>query len=265
MYSSFQLAKKYLSYYIHASNGRGHGIHSPFVFDFIKNVLNDKKKYDCYDSIEALRSKLLRNDHLIEVEDFGAGSSVIKTNKRAVNKMAASSLKPRKYAQLLYRIVKYYQPGTLVELGTSFGTTTSYLASGHSNATVYTLEGANSIASIAQQQFENLRLKNIHLLRGDFAKTLPLLFSLIQKVDFAFIDGNHRKEPTLEYFAQLLNLSTSSTMIILDDIHWSSGMEETWEQIKEHPKVTLTIDLFFIGIVCLNNDIKVKQHFIVRF
>ncbi len=265
MYSSFKLAKKYLSYYIHASNGKGHGVHSPFVFDFINNVLNDKKKYDCYESIEELRRKLLHNDHIIEVEDFGAGSSVIKTNLRAVNKMAASSLKPRKYAQLLYRIVKYYEPETIVELGTSFGITTSYLASGNSKATVYTLEGANSIASVAQMHFEKIALKNIHLLQGDFAKTLPVFFSMIQKVDLAFIDGNHRKEPTLEYFEQLLNLSTSSTLIILDDIHWSSGMEDAWEQIKKHPKVTLTIDLFFIGIVCMNYDIKVKQHFSLRF
>lgn len=240
-------------------------MHSPFVFDFIKNVLNDKKKYDCYESIEKLRRKLLHNDHIIEVEDFGAGSSVIKTNKRAVNKIAASSLKPRKYAQLLYRITKYYTPSITVELGTSFGITTAYLASGNSNATIYTLEGAVSIASLAQQQFEDLCLKNVHLLQGNFDKTLPKLFSLIQRIDFAFIDGNHRKEPTLEYFEKLLNLSSSSTLIILDDIHWSSGMEEAWEQIKKHPKVTLTIDLFFIGIICLNNDIKVKQHFSLRF
>lgn len=265
MYSSFQLAKKYLSYYIRASNGKGHGVHSPFVFDFIKNVLNDKKNYDCYARIEELRKKLLSNDELIEVDDFGAGSSILKTNKRAVNKMAASSLKPAKYAQLLYRMVRYYQPLTVVEMGTSFGTTTSYLASGNAKTKVYTLEGADSIASMALQHFDKLGFNNIHLLHGEFAKTLPVLFSMIQKVDFAFIDGNHRKDPTLDYFIQLLNLSTTSTIIIIDDIHWSSGMEEAWEQIKEHPKVTLTIDLFFIGIVCLNRDIKVKQHFIVRF
>ena len=265
MYSAFQLAKKYLHYYFHASNGKGHGVHSPFVFDFIQHVLNDKKEYGCYGTIESQRKQLLRTKELIEVEDLGAGSVLIKTTKRAVNKIAASSLKQRKYAQLLYRIAQYYKPKTIVELGTSFGISTSYLASGNPNAVVYTLEGAASIASIAREQFERLQLKNIHLLQGDFDKTLPGFLSSVQQTDLAFIDGNHRKEPTLAYFEQLLKLSSSSSMIILDDIHWSAGMEEAWEQVKQHPKVTLTIDLFFIGIICMSSDIKVKQHFSVRF
>ncbi len=265
MYSSFQLAKKYLHYYLYASNGKGHGTHSPFVFDFITHVLNDKKKYDCYETIEAARQALLINTEEIDVEDFGAGSAVIKTNKRVVKKMASSSLKPKKYAQLLYRMVRYYQPGTIVELGTSFGITTSYLASGNSQSKVYTLEGSTSIARLAQTHFNNFRIKNIQLLTGQFDQSIPLLFSVLPKIDLAFIDGNHQKEPTLDYFNQLFSRSAPSTIIILDDIHWSSGMEEAWEQIKQHPAVTLTIDLFFIGIVCFNHDIKVKQHFSLRF
>jgi predicted O-methyltransferase YrrM len=265
LYSSFQLAKKYFHYYLHASNGKGYGVHSPFVFDFIKQVLNDKKKYDCYEAIETARQSLLNNNAVIEVEDFGAGSAVIKSNKRVVKKMASSSLKPKKYAQLLYRMVRYYQPGTIVELGTSFGITTSYLASGNPHAKVYTLEGASTIAGLAQTHFNNLHLKNIQLLTGRFDQSIPLVFSVLQKIDLAFIDGNHQKEPTLDYFNKILSLSAPSSIIILDDIHWSNGMEEAWEQIKQHPAVTLTIDLFFIGIVCFNHDIKVKQHFSLRF
>ena len=112
MYSSFQLVKKYLHYYLTASNGKGHRIHSPFVFDFIKNVLNDNTVYPAYQSIERIRKQLLADSKVIDVKDFGAGSSVIKTNKRVVSAMAASSLKPKKYAQLLYRMVKYYKPET---------------------------------------------------------------------------------------------------------------------------------------------------------
>ena len=265
LYSSFQLAKKYIQYWFNASNGKGHGIHSPFVFDLVQHVLNDKKEYDCYGKIEALRSQLLSNTNFIDVEDFGAGSAVIKTSRRAVHKIAASSLKHKKYAQLLFNIVKYYQPENIVELGTSFGITSSYLASGNPEATVYTLEGASSIAAIAKQNFESLNFKNIKLLQGSFDKTLPELFSTIQKIDLAFIDGNHRKEATVEYFSRLLNFSTPSTIFILDDIHWSTGMEEAWAAIQKHPSVTLTIDLFFIGLVFINPDFKVKQQFQIRF
>lgn len=265
MYSSFQLAKKYFRYWINASNSKGHGIHSPFVFEFVRYVLNDIEQYDSYEKIEAVRKKLLNNNGKIEVEDFGAGSAVIKTNTRVISKVAASSLKQKKYAQLLYRIVKHYKPGNIVELGTSFGITSSYLASGNPEATLYTLEGASSIAAIAKQNFESLELKNIKLMQGSFDKTLPGLLSTIQKIDLAFIDGNHRKEPTLEYFSQLLNFSTPSTIFILDDIHWSAGMEEAWAAIQQHPSVTLTIDLFFIGLVFINPDFKVKQQFQIRF
>ena len=265
MYSAFQLAKKYIHYYINASSGKGHGVHSPFVFDFITNVLNDKTVYDCYDRIEGQRKELLRNAKVITVEDFGAGSAVIKTNRRIVYKIAASSLKHPKYAQLFYRIAKYYKSQNIVELGTSFGITTSYLASGNRQAAVYTLEGAGSVAAIAEQQFESLGLKNIQLLQGSFDKTLPAILSSIQKIDLAFVDGNHRKEPTLEYFTRLLGCSTASTILIFDDIHWSIEMEAAWAEIKQHSSVTLSIDLFFIGIVFLNPDFKIKQHFKIRF
>ncbi|MFT3908676.1 MAG: class I SAM-dependent methyltransferase [Ferruginibacter sp.] len=212
-----------------------------------------------------MRKKLLSNNNIIEVEDFGAGSAVIKTNKRMISSIAASSLKPAKFSQLLYRIVQYYKPATIVELGTSFGITTSYLASGNKNGTVYSLEGAGSIAAIAKENFQSLEIKNAHLLQGDFQQTLPALFSTIKKIDLAFIDGNHRKAPTLEYFSKLLNLSTPSTILIFDDIHWSAEMEEAWSAIQQHEAVTLTIDLFFIGLVFINPDFKVKQHFTIRF
>lgn len=265
MYSSFQLAKKYLHYYFTASNGKGHGVHSPFVFDFIEKVLNDKKQYECYIAIEKRRQELLNDATVIEVEDFGAGSSVIKTNSRVVKNIAQSSLKPKKFSQLLYRMVQYYHPKTIVELGTSFGITTAYLASGNSDARISTCEGAKNIAQIAKQSFDKLRLKNIDLTEGDFTTTLPPLLNQLQIIDLAFIDGNHRKVPTLDYFTQLLKVSRASTILIFDDIHWSAEMEAAWEEIKQSPAVTLTIDLFFIGIVTLNNDIKVKQHFVIRF
>lgn len=265
MYSHFQLAKKFIHYYVTASNGKGHGVHSPFVFDFIRNVLKDKKTYDCYHTIEQQRRKLLANNNTIEVEDFGAGSAVIKSNKRVVKDIAASSLKPKKFARLLFRMVQYYKPATVLELGTSLGITTCYLAKGNGKATVYTCEGSAAIAAIAKSSFAAVQVNNIELTEGDFAQTLQPLLNKIGKIDFAFVDGNHRKEPTVEYFTKLLNFSTPSTILIFDDIHWSAEMEAAWEQIKDHPSVTLTVDLFFIGLVFINPDFKIRQHFVIRF
>ncbi|RYD81487.1 MAG: class I SAM-dependent methyltransferase, partial [Sphingobacteriales bacterium] len=252
-------------YYIAASNSKGHGMHSPFVFDFIKFVKNDKTKYPVYEPIEKIRKDLLKDTVIIEVQDFGAGSTVIKANKRVIGKMAASSLKPKRLAQLLHRMVKYYKPQTIVELGTSFGITSSYLASANNDAKLYTLEGASSIAAIAKGNFKKLQIENVQLIEGDFEKTLQPLLSALPTIDFAFVDGNHKKEPTLHYFEELLKKSTDQTILIFDDIHWSKEMEAAWAIIKENDAVTLSIDLFFIGIVFLRKDFKVKQHFAIRF
>jgi predicted O-methyltransferase YrrM len=265
MYSIFKLAQKYLHYYFTASNGKGHGVHSPFVFNFIKNVLRDKRQYDCYDKIEKLRAELLQNKISIKVEDHGAGSAVISSNNRVVKDIAASSLKNKKFAQLFFRITKYYKPQTIIELGTSFGITSSYMAAANDASTVYTLEGSRNIADMAQNNFNKLALKNINLIHGNFDETLPSLLQKINKVDLAFIDGNHSKEPTLRYLTWLLEKSTEQSIFIFDDIHWSAGMEEAWKQIQIHPAITMTIDLFFIGLVFFNKDFKAKQHFVIRF
>lgn len=265
MYSAFQLAKKYFNYYRTAQNGKGHGVHSPFVFDFIIHVLNDKKKYDCYPKIELLRKELLNNNTTIEVEDFGAGSAVIPFKNRVVKDIAASSLKKKKYAQLLFRIAKYYQCKTIVELGTSFGTTACYLASANPLSKIFTLEGSHNIAKIALANFKKAGFKNVELIEGNFEKTLSLLNSKIENIDLLFVDGNHRKKATLEYFGLFLKKSTGQSIFIFDDIHWSVEMEEAWKIIQQHESVTMTIDLFFIGLVFFSSNFKVKQHFTIRF
>jgi predicted O-methyltransferase YrrM len=264
MYSALQLAQKFIKYFVTSANGKGHGVHSPFVFNFIKNVLNDKQAYEAYNAIEDVRKRLFKNDEVLTIEDFGAGSMVAKSNKRKVSVIARSSLKPTKFSQLLFRMVKYYQPKTIVELGTSLGVTTSYLASA-ANATVYTFEGASEVAAAARKNFENLSLKNIHLIQGNFDDTLSTQLKGLPAVDFAFIDGNHRKQPTLNYFYQLLEKSNENSIFVFDDIHWSKEMEEAWKEIQSHTAVTLTIDLFFIGIVFFRKEQKVQQHFTVRF
>src|SRR3954467_14153682 len=126
MYSRLQLARKYIRYYLTASNGKGHGVHSPFVYDFIRNVLNDKRAYPAYASVEGLRARLLGDQRVLEVEDLGAGSGVSKSRQRRVAEIARYAAKPAKLGRLLYRIASYYGCSTVVELGTSLGLSTAY-------------------------------------------------------------------------------------------------------------------------------------------
>ena len=265
MYSRLQLAIKYLKYWIIASNGKGHGMHSPFVFEFITKVLNDKTKYPEYEKGESLRNKLLNDQTILSVEDFGAGSSISKTNQRTVSSIANNAAKSKKPGQLLFRMIKFYQPTTIVELGTSLGITTSYLSLARSEARLITMEGAKEIAEVAKQNFQSLELKNVELIEGNFDNTLSPVVRGLSSVDFSFIDGNHRKEPTERYFKELLTKTNNDSILVFDDIHWSSEMEEAWETIKEHEAVRCTIDLFFIGIVLFRKEFKEKQDFVIRF
>lgn len=265
MYSPFRLALKYLRYWITAKNGKGHGMHSPFVFEFITKVMNDNRKYPAYAAVEKLRQSLLQDNHILEVEDFGAGSGKARTNQRTVQSIARHAAKPRKFGQLLFRMAQYYKPATIVELGTSLGITTGYLASGHRTAKVITLEGAKAILAKAGENFRQLGLTPIETVAGNFDETLSSVVSSLSSVDFIFLDGNHRKEPTLRYFQQMLPVCHNNTLLVFDDIHWSKEMEEAWGEIKTNPAVTCTLDLFFIGIVILRKEIKERQHFAIRF
>jgi predicted O-methyltransferase YrrM len=265
MYSSFQLTRKYLSYYWHASNGKGHGVHSPFVFNFINKVLNDRSVDPSFIKIEKERTRLLKDTSVIEVNDFGAGSAVIPYKNRVVKNIASSSLKNKKFARLFYRMVKYYKPKTIIDIGTSFGTTTAYLATAQPSSKVFTLEGSENIAAIAAKTFSNLELKNVHLIKANFDEQLPALLQTIDDIDFCLVDGNHSEYPTLQYFDWLLKKTHPNSIIIFDDIHWSEGMEQAWARIKANPEVRLSIDLFFAGVVFFKEDFKHKQHFTLRF
>ena len=305
MYSRPRLAQKYLQYYLSAANGKGHGIHSPFVYDFVRNVLNDRTEYPPYARVEALRGQLERDRTLLEVEDLGAGSALQSTRQRSVGDIARHAAKSKKLGQLLYRITRYYRPAIVLELGTSLGLSTAYLSAGAAdgaaargtdakggaggkvtgtnvantaesdgsasgritgaNARVYTIEGAAAVAAVAEKNLRSLGCDNVRPVIGNFDDRIETVLDKAGGVDLAFVDGNHRLQPTLRYFNLLMSRSSGSAILIFDDIHWSREMEDAWDAIKQDPRVYCTIDLFFIGLVVLREEFKVKQEFVIRF
>ncbi len=264
-YNKLTILLKYVLYLINASNGRGHGIHSPFVFSFIKKVLNTKTQGDWVNEIENYRATLLNNQQEINIVDLGAGALLQTNKKKRISMAARGSLKSKKYSTLLNRIVAYYKPISVLEMGTSFGITTCYLAQAMPGAKVVTMEGAPAIAKEALHTFSILGFQNIQLVEGDFDKSLPLYFNSTTTIGVAYVDGNHSYEPTMRYFNLLLAKSNQDSIFIFDDIHWSREMEMAWKEIKEDERVSLTIDLFYIGIVFLKKENKEKENFIIRF
>lgn len=251
-------AFKYLKYLLSAKTA--HGIHSPFVFELYNEVINKKGNYYSFDKIELLRRKLLISQKEIEVTDLGTG----KSGKRMLSEIAERSAKDKKYCELLFRLAYHFKPNTILELGTSLGISTAYLSSANPNAKVVTIEGCPNTSAEAKKNFESLALNNIESVVGNFDSVLTSVVSRQSSVDLVFIDGNHKKIPTLNYFNQLLQHTTNDSVFVFDDIHWSDEMEEAWEEIKSHPKVTVTIDLFFLGLVFFRKE-QAKENFILKF
>ena len=240
-------------------------MHSPFVFRFIKNVLNKSTLPDAdLLEIESFRQSLLKDKSMVVVEDLGAGSRSTASKQRTISSIAASVVKPPKLSAVLFRLAKYYNPQVIVELGTSLGITTACFSRAVPQSDIFTVEGSASIANAAQINFKTLGCNNINSLQGNFDDVLPSLLSTIKIVDLAYIDGNHRYEPTMRYFQWFLEKTNEHSILVFDDIHWSREMETAWEEIKMHPEVKYTIDVFFLGFVFFRKEFKIKQHFTVR-
>lgn len=251
----------YLQYLIKAKGK--HNIHSPFVYQLVNDVINDGSRYDKYNIAEAVRKHFLVNTNTIEVTDLGAGSKKLKGNSRRVKDIAKHSVKRKKYAELMFRLANHFKPENIIELGTSLGVTTHYLALGAPHAKVTTLEGCPNTLALAKEQFEKSGLHNVQTVGGNFNTTLPAILENTSP-GMVFFDGNHQLEPTLHYFRLCLEKATDHSLFIFDDIHWSTEMETAWQQIKSHPKVTVTIDLFELGLIFFRQG-QAKQDFVVRY
>lgn len=255
----FQI-KSYLHFLWNSKNE--HGVHSPFVFSLVTKCFYDKKNKPEYTLIKDYRKALLENKSTINVTDFGAGSRVFKSNKRQISKIAQTAGISSKRAKLLFRITQYFQPKSILEIGTSLGLATSSLALGNPKAKLTTLEGCPETSKIAKEQLQKSNFKNVTTITTQF-ESFFTSNQLATNYDLIYFDGNHSKEATLAYFEQLLPTINNETLWIFDDIHWSSAMEEAWEQIKEHPKVRVTIDTFQWGLVFFREE-QAKEHFTIR-
>ncbi|MBK7385056.1 MAG: class I SAM-dependent methyltransferase [Flavobacteriales bacterium] len=253
------------SYIDHLVRARArHGVHSPFVYELIESVFRPRPVDEAFAAIEQFRSDLLRSDHTIQVIDLGAGSARSNGPTRRVADQARSALKPPHQARLLYKLARHLDARQVLELGTSFGLTTLYLAYGARNGQVHTIEGCPETLSIAKKNFEILPQPRIHATLGSFEDRLPDVLRRMERLDLAFIDGHHEEEATLRYFELCLSKAHNDTVLVLDDIHWSCGMESAWERVKDHSAVTVTIDLYDMGLVFLRSE-QAKEHFRLRY
>ena len=256
----FQI-KSYFQFLWHSKNE--HAVHSPFVFSLLTKCFYDKKSKPEYAVLRKYRNSLLDNSDTIEITDFGAGSKVFNSNTRVISKIAETAGITLKRAELLFRITNYFQPDSILEIGTSLGLATSALSLANLKAEITTLEGCPNTIAIAKGQLQFFELNNINPIVTEFENYLIKNQSSAVKYQLIYFDGNHSKTATLNYFELLLTTIENDTVWIFDDIHWSPAMQEAWKIIKAHPAVTVTIDTFQWGLVFFRRE-QPKEHFVIR-
>ncbi|MGB0404000.1 MAG: O-methyltransferase [Salibacteraceae bacterium] len=261
--SSIELVLSYLKYFVTSVNE--HGVHSPFVYDLVENLLYDQNEFYCFTRIEKERDRLLNSTKKISRTELGAGSRKHGESEVTIKGIAKNQLTEIKYAQFIFKLIERFKPKHIIELGTSLGITTSYMAKANKNGRVTTIEGDPKVAVIAIDVFKKLGINNIELKVGNFNDLLPQTLNNINgSVGLAYIDGNHKYESTIEYLDLILSKSNEDSIIILDDIRWSKEMEQAWQEAKNRPEVGISIDLFRMGILFLKQDQR-KQSFKIRF
>lgn len=254
----YKQIKAYLNYYWQSDSK--YQAHSPLLYQLSKFVVEPNTPVVAEAQIEAIRKQLSGDTTNIDFKEYGAGSDANKQPRKTVASIAKSSLSRLAQCRQLSRLVSAYKPKHILEMGTSLGVSALYMAKAYPQSTIHTLEGDPTVAGIAQAQFDSVQAKNIKLSLGQFENILECTLTKMQQVDMAFIDGNHKYAPTIKYFETILPYCTSSTILIFDDIHWSDEMEEAWLAIQKHKSVTMTVDLFHMGIAFLSDDIKLKRH-----
>lgn len=242
-----QLFFRFLQFYWKAHTI--YDVHSPFVATFCQKVLQDKRQFYAFSYIESLRNFLKTQDQSISVQDFGAGSQLALKQERSIKDVARYAASSPRLGKTLFLLVHWLKPKTMLELGTSLGISTLYLASPQSNARVVTIEGCPQTASFAQRHFRQMGISNIEQHIGPFDEVLPAILKETTPFDLVYIDGNHQKEASLRYLEWLIPHLTQDAVVIFGDIHWTEEMEAAWKTLKAHPKVTLSIDLFECGLL----------------
>lgn len=243
-----------------------HSLHSPFLFSLYTDVIRaDSRHEPAFRLIRGVRRQLRSNRQIIEVTDYGAGSRVNAARRRRIGDIARNSQKPARFGRLLFRLIRRFGAKTVLDLGTSLGLTTAYLneATRHAGGHVWTLEGCPQTATVARQTFADLNQTNITVVVGNIDQTLPEVVATLPPLDLVFFDANHRYEPTVRYFDTCLPHAHNDTVFVFDDIHWSAEMERAWAYLKAHPAVTISVDLFWIGLVFIRKE-QPKQDFVLR-
>jgi len=261
-FNNLIFAWHYAGYLLKARHKKGQGIHSPFTYNLVTKVIFDNQHYEEYDLFRKIKNEFKRSQKIIIMDETGARSACFK-KKRSIAKMSKYSSVNSKFGKLLFRLVCYFKPEIIVELGTSLGISSVCMSVGNSQSSLYTIEANEELCSIANRLFEKYKIENVKVIQGCFDEILDKEIEKLSRPEFVFIDGNHTYENTIRYF-EYFSKRMEDGIIVFDDINWSKGMRKAWRKIIGDPGADITIDLFFMGIVLKRKSVT-PGHYCVRF
>lgn len=247
---------RFIKHILSAKHTGGFGVHSPFVFEFFKNILEEKIPYYQFKTIEQIRFSVLSEKQSFFIRDLG--SSIDRIPKIALSE--ANRLNNPRVGQLLFRIVEKYQCRNITELGTSTGIYTLYLASSSPQIKCLTFETCRQTAAKAKQNFVKAGSENIQLIEGNIAEMLSETLLREKPQDLFFLNASHILGNTPEIFNQCLNFCHDKSIIVINDIYRSDIMYKVWKQIIAHQRVTTSIDIYHMGFIFLNPELN-KQNY----
>ena len=216
----------------------------------------NKKKFE---KCEDYRAELLKNNTIVSYKSLGLNKQI------RVNDICTQASSKPIWGQFLFLITNQIDTPFFLELGTNLGVSGTYVLQSIKDKLKYkfiTMEGVPKLCQIASKQFDTIT-KKYKIYKGLYSDTLPVLLSESIKFNIIFIDGNHKKEPTLEYFYKLKSKLSDSAIIIFDDINWSWEMQEVWDIVKKDNITAYSIDFFKWGVIVCKNNIQnlSKSHY----
>lgn len=237
-------------------------VHSPFLSPWVEAVLEDDREFYAFDEAEIIRQYWLHSGMSVDYSfDPGAGSRAGQGSQRQVKDMVKNSAVDQETGRRLFRMVNYHHPKTILELGTNLGLSSMYMQAACRSARLITIEGHPEVARFAAESFRRAKRPAPEIRTGLFSEELPIVLSEADQLDFVFIDGDHRYEPTLQYVKLLMPRLHERSVLVIGDIHWSSGMEAAWAELRQHPRVTISVDLFHMGVLFFRSEPQEKEHF----
>ena len=232
-------------------------VHSPYLSEFIREVYTDDRKYHVFYLVRQLRRYWSRQRQMVQLQSLGAPSRTTRRSSRTAASLVRSNAIRSKQGEFLFRLAVWLRPERIIELGSNAGISTVYLHGADTRTPLDTVEGNPEVAALAQETFRQAGVSP--QLRASMATFHDWLAGQPTPPPtrlLAFIDGDHRYQPTLDYVEQLLGWADDESILVVADIHWSPGMERAWGELQRHPRVRAAVDTYHFGLLFLRPELN---------